>query len=430
MARPEIVFVADDFTGACDTLATLARGGLRTRLFTRCPEIFPDDLDAIGVATALRSMPPEEGIATMEQIAPRIASIAPRITHYKVCSTSTARPRPAISQSYRNAGFDLGADWIAIVGGQPSLRRYCVFATLYAAAGDGTVHRIDRHPVMKVHPTTPMGEADLRRHLARTGVARYRAHGLPKLAIAVQTSRRRWTTGSRVASRTRLRRLDVQRPRRRRQAIREQSEGQSVLCIGASSVAEAMLASSGSRKVLKATNRQVPFRGTGLCDLRQSVGNDAEPDRASQSYSKIWAKAADFLPDAPERAVLMKQGVRILASGKNLLVAVSEERHEKIPAPLLSPIFADFAAELIERASPGCLFVAGGDTSSALVSALDVESLEFVRDIDRGVPLVGATSAGTAGGLAMVLKGGQMGQLDVFRFRGHARYVVETDHRD
>ena len=77
-------------------------------------------------------------------------------------------------------------------------------------------------------------------------------------------------------------------------------------------------------------------------------------------------------------------------------------------------MLADFAAELIERAPPGCLFVAGGDTSSALVSALDVESLKFVQDIDHGVPLVEASSTGTTNGLAMVLKGGQMGHPDVF----------------
>jgi hypothetical protein len=38
---------------------------------------------------------------------------------------------------------------VPIVGGQPSLGRYCVFGHLYAPAGQGgEVHCIDRHPTM------------------------------------------------------------------------------------------------------------------------------------------------------------------------------------------------------------------------------------------------------------------------------------------
>ena len=393
--------------------------------FTRCPETFPDDLDAIGVATSLRAMPPAEGLATMERIAPRIASIAPRITHYKVCSTfDSARETGNIAVVSDLLASTIGAHWIAIVGGQPSLRRYCVFATLYAAAGDGAVHRIDRHPVMKAHPTTPMAEADLRRHLALQGWPDIGLIDYRSYAIAADL---RASLASRLETGERITLFDVSASEDLAvvgQAIRERSKGQSVLCIGASSVAEAMLASAGSRKVSRPKFDSPGFEGPILAISGSRSATTKAQIEASQSYSKAWAKAADFVPNAPERAALMKEGVRILGSGRNLLVAVSEERHGEIPASRLSRILADFAAELIERTSPACLFVAGGDTSSALVSALDVESLEFVRDIDRGVPLVGATSAGTAGGLAMVLKGGQMGQLDVFELRGHARYVA------
>jgi uncharacterized protein YgbK (DUF1537 family) len=62
---------------------------------------------------------------------------------------------------------------VAIVGGQPNLGRYCVFANLFAAVSSGgSVVRIDRHPTMRAHPVTPMHEADLRVHLAAQGLAR------------------------------------------------------------------------------------------------------------------------------------------------------------------------------------------------------------------------------------------------------------------
>src|SRR6185312_7691392 len=92
MARPAIVFVGDDFTGASDTLATLARGGLKTRLYTRFPDRVPDDLDAIGIATELRAMTPEEARGVAEELAPKIAALGARITHFKICSTFDSSP--------------------------------------------------------------------------------------------------------------------------------------------------------------------------------------------------------------------------------------------------------------------------------------------------------------------------------------------------
>src|SRR4029079_6086908 len=55
---------------------------------------------------------------------------------------------------------------IPIVAATPALGRYCAFGNLFARSGtDGRVHRIDRHPIMSMHPVTPMHEADLARHL-------------------------------------------------------------------------------------------------------------------------------------------------------------------------------------------------------------------------------------------------------------------------
>ncbi|MBM3606722.1 MAG: four-carbon acid sugar kinase family protein, partial [Alphaproteobacteria bacterium] len=59
------VFVADDFTGASDTLATLARAGMRTRLFSDVPRSDEvRELDAWGIATEARSLD-KEGITAL-----------------------------------------------------------------------------------------------------------------------------------------------------------------------------------------------------------------------------------------------------------------------------------------------------------------------------------------------------------------------------
>ena len=78
---------------------------------------------------------------------------------------SIARPKWATSGAQWKSGSACStSQFVPLVVGAPSLKRYTVFGNLFAAV-DGVVYRIDRHPTMKCHPVTPMSEADLRLHL-------------------------------------------------------------------------------------------------------------------------------------------------------------------------------------------------------------------------------------------------------------------------
>jgi uncharacterized protein YgbK (DUF1537 family) len=165
----------DDFTGASDTLATVAQGGLRAFLFLGVPtaahRAAVGELDALGIAGAVRAMAP---VAMERELAPVtafFATLGARVLHYKCCSTFDSAPQVGnLGVALRVLAAAASNRFVPIVGGQPSLGRYCAFGNLFAAAGDGGVHRIDRHPTMSVHPVTPMNEADLRRHLAAQGI--------------------------------------------------------------------------------------------------------------------------------------------------------------------------------------------------------------------------------------------------------------------
>ncbi len=54
---------------------------------------------------------------------------------------------------------------VPLVVGAPQLKRYTFAGHLFAGY-QGQTYRIDRHPVMRNHPVTPMHEADLCVHLA------------------------------------------------------------------------------------------------------------------------------------------------------------------------------------------------------------------------------------------------------------------------
>jgi uncharacterized protein YgbK (DUF1537 family) len=81
---------------------------------------------------------------------------------------------------------------------------------------------------------------------------------------------------------------------------------------------------------------------------------------------------------------------------------------------------------VVAAARDGCLdrlVIAGGDTAGRALSALGVEALEYVAEVDRGAVLCRATATrGELDGLEVVAKGGQVGSLDFFeRARGRRR---------
>ena len=126
----------------------------------------------IGVAGASRAMSPDEMDAELPDVLSGLAALAPQIVHYKVCSTFDSAPHVGnIACAIQTLHPSVDNRWVPILGGQPSLGRYCAFSNLFAAAGTGgAVYRIDRHPTMHRHPVTPMAEADLRVHLAQQGL--------------------------------------------------------------------------------------------------------------------------------------------------------------------------------------------------------------------------------------------------------------------
>ncbi|MEZ5730552.1 MAG: four-carbon acid sugar kinase family protein, partial [Burkholderiaceae bacterium] len=168
-----LAFYGDDFTGSTDALEVLAVGGLRCALFLSVPT--PAQMaalggfDAIGVAGASRAMSPQEMDAELPAILSGLAALAPPIVHYKVCSTFDSAPSVGnIGRVIELSQAVFAQPWVPIVAATPALGRYCVFGHLFARSGtDGEVYRIDRHPIMSVHPVTPMQESDVALHLRK-----------------------------------------------------------------------------------------------------------------------------------------------------------------------------------------------------------------------------------------------------------------------
>ena len=167
-----LAFYGDDFTGSTDALEVLTFAGLRCALFLQVPSAALlkalGPLDAVGVAGHSRSMSPAEMDEQLPPVLAALAELPVPLVHYKVCSTFDSHPEVgSIGHVMDLARQAFGPGVIPVVAATPALGRYCAFGHLFArSATDGQVHRIDRHPIMRVHPVTPMTESDLARHLS------------------------------------------------------------------------------------------------------------------------------------------------------------------------------------------------------------------------------------------------------------------------
>ncbi|MBP1849317.1 four-carbon acid sugar kinase family protein [Rhizobium halophytocola] len=426
---PETVFIGDDFTGASDTLAAFARGGRRTRLFLSVPGAADcEGLDAVGIATALRAMEADAIRRACEAMAPQIRDLGARFYHFKVCSTfDSSETVGSIGAAVRGLSEALQPALTIILGGQPSLGRYCLFGNLFARAPDGIVYRIDRHPVMSSHPVTPMGEADLRRHLQRQGLADISlvsgaeldvapaiicprllsasGNGLRPVLVDAASQAHVDTVGAALAG------IDWEGP---------------ILLVGPSSVAEAICAArpaldrktgasaGATRQTADADRPVLLFAGSRSSLTAAQIAHAAR-------YSTL-AVTPVMLENESRLDTLAATARGHLGEGRNVLLHLQHEARYGLSGEALALKCAALMKTVVAGKTLSGIGVAGGDTSSLILSELQISSLSHVADLDRGVALCEGRMEEGGRSPVLLLKGGQMGDATLFdRFAAFCR---------
>lgn len=431
-AAPRIAFYGDDFTGATDTLATAAQAGLRSRLFLRLPtpaqRARAGPLDCLGLAGAARAMTPSEMAAELAPVADFFRASGARLLHYKVCSTFDSAPGTGnIDAAVRALLPASGHAWAAIVGGQPNLGRYCLFGNLFASAGSGgEVHRIDRHPTMSRHPVTPMHEADLRRHLALQGLD---ATLVPWPTCAQGGDALRARVAQALAGRPRALLFDVGEERDLAligaELDRHATEAP-LLVVGSSSVMRAAAAHPAAGRPTHGGSGAPPVeigpaRGPVLVLAGSLSPITARQVAAARSYDKVQldpqrlveADGAALQACARELSARLSRGRHVLAC--TAVAQGMEGARAALPARAVAEATAALLAAVLAATPLGRVGIAGGDTSSHAVQALDAWGLSFHGALAPGVPLCRLHSdRASLDGLELMLKGGQMGEDDLF----------------
>lgn len=420
---PRYGWYGDDFTGATDTLATLAERGLRALLFLRLPTerhlAAAGKLDAIGIAGATRAMAPKAAAAELDAAGRFFAAQGVDILHYKCCSTFDSAPHVgSLGAAVRALGKHFPNPFVPIVGGQPNLGRYCLFGNLFAAAGSGgEVHRIDRHPTMSVHPVTPMAEADLRRHLAAQGLARiglvdYRTY---ENGDADAVLDRCLATPPDAVLFDVARALDLEVIGR---LIAEHVKSGPMLAVGPSSVAQALVATLGGRISVTGAESTGGLKRSRKGPVLALVGSLSPVTRdqveAASGYARIDVDPLRLIGDSAYTEALRRQTVDVLAS-QNAMVVTRQPSDAPEGPDRIAAATARLLRDLVKDAYLSRLVIAGGDTSSRAVAALDIWGLSYRAALVPGAPLCQVHSDDPRlNGLEIVLKGGQMGPPDFF----------------
>ncbi len=384
-------------------------------------------LDAVRIAGAARSMAPAEMRQALAPVARFFAACGAPVLLYKCCSTFDSAPAiGSIGAAVMTLAAALGDRPALIVGGQPSLGRYCAFGQLFASAREkGIVHRIDRHPTMSRHPVTPMTEADLRLHLAGQGLAPIASLDLTHYEQAgpdvESTLQAMLAPRGNDAARAVL--MDVVSDSQLAiigRLLWQRAQAAPQLCVGASSVAQALLRHWGVAS-LEQPGAIAPAKGPVLVLSGSMSALSVRQIHAAQSFERLPLDAVKLAGGdggyeqamAARICALLRGGRHVLAHTQPSAAGPGESRIAASRGLALA--CGRLLRQVLERTSVARLCIAGGDTSSLGLQALAPTAMEWLGRPSAGIALCRLHAAPTwLDGMEVVLKGGQMGSDDLF----------------
>lgn len=446
-----LCYYGDDFTGSTDVLEALSGMGIKAALFLEPPdeELLNGKfrgLEAFGIAGIGRSLAPDEAERELRPLFEALKQADAAVVHYKVCSTFDSSPDTGnIGKAAEIGRSVFGSAYVPVLAGVPYLGRYTLFGNHFAAAADGAVHRLDRHPTMSRHPVTPMKEADLRRVLAEQSGLRTSLMDILALngSPAEVSSRLQRLLSQEEPGLVLFDVLDEERLGAAGQLIWEEAmrRGSTLFAVGSSGIeyalgacwreegrlqreeaygeaaiapAERLLAVSGSCSPV--TREQIRTAlAAGFAGIRVPAAELLSPETAASARDAILAEAAGLLNEGRSMLLYSAEGPDDpgIAEFRAALAAGGYSAGDS--SRLLGGILGSLARSLVLETGVTRLLVAGGDTSGYVTRGLGIYGMECMAALAPGAPLCRAFShEPKLEGLELVLKGGQVGGTDFF----------------
>jgi uncharacterized protein YgbK (DUF1537 family) len=430
MTKILLAYYGDDFTGSTDALEFITRAGAKAVLFTEPPtaeqlKSFPN-LDAYGVAGKTRALPPEEMEQLLLPAFEQMKANGAEHVHYKVCSTFDSSPTVGSIGKAIDCGTTVFKNKIIpVLGGSPSLGRYCLYGNLFARMGigsNGKIYRLDRHPSMSKHPITPADESDLRLHLGKQTTKKFGLINILQLDKPVAE----WSS-----------------------AIEADEE---VILIDA--LYESQLLKIGEWVDGLNNNTQFSVGGSGIEAALGNYWNEKGLLQQKTAWSKIekanpllvlsgscspvtkkqieYAVANGFIEVPLEMKIFEGEaghGFSMQTDVTSIITALKQNQNVVVHTGNISGIEQSESAYLLGStlghiAKTVCsmiklkrVVIAGGDTSSYAARAMEIDAVEMIVPVVSGAPLCKAYSSNkNVDGLEVNFKGGQVGGEDYFGF--------------
>jgi uncharacterized protein YgbK (DUF1537 family) len=414
-------FFADDLTGASDVLAQAHAHGLSAMLVLDPEHVRPGAADVVGLAGPARSL---SGDALDTEVRTGLAAVArldAQVLLYKVCSTfdssptvgSIGRALELIAEAYPAHGP------VPVAPAQPGFGRYTAFSQHFGVY-DGQVYRLDRHPVMAHHPSTPMTESDLRKVLAEQ-----LASGQEPPAVHLPA----YTDGTFQSQWKELRQGDgtafvVD-------AVDDDQLDHVARALASNAPARAPAIVVGSGGIMAALARTWTGRPAATPAVQRSSGPtlavsaSASRTTAAQIDDAVahgWVEVtipADAFAQTPDDS--WEQLVHdALNDGHDVVAHTTRGPDDKrltsgAGADQVGAIIGRLAGRMARAGLTRDIVVCGGDTSSHALAAMDVRELR-VRDLFvTAGPVCTADDDSSVAGCRLLLKGGQVGPSTLLR---------------
>lgn len=406
--------IADDFTGASDIANTLAKDykgvrGFATTQFLGIPDSdAPSDCEAGVVSLKSRSIAPE---AAVEQSLKALAWLRKQGCQqivFKYCSTFDSTPEGNIGPVAEALADALGAKGVVVCPAFPGAGRTLYRGNLFV--GDVPLNESS----LRDHPLNPMTDSDLRRWLAlqskhpvgsvnwdivrhggdslRDALAKAVARGDVLVVVDAISDDDLMTIGEAVKGAALL-------------------TGGSGIALGlASNFASQRYTSSEAGSFARLAGADAVLAGScSQATLGQIERHLSDHPGLAINVEEVMAgtftvqQAVDFIHANSGKAPL------VYSSNDPAAVRRLQQQYgREAIAERLDGFFGDVAARLVAEGVVR-LVIAGGETSGAVVSALDLDALTIGPEIAPGVPVLYNGRS-----LALALKSGNFGQPDFF----------------
>ena len=405
--------IADDYTGATDLANTLVKSGLRTIQTIGVPDDPISDAEAVVIALKSRTIAPQDAVQQSLDALAWLQSQGARQIFFKYCSTFDSTAKGNIGPVTDALLDALGADFTIACPAFPGAGRTIYKGHLFV--GD----QLLSDSPLKDHPLTPMTDANLMRVLDpqtkhEVGLVQHAEVAQGAEAILAGYARER-TAGKTIAIVDAITDTDLIEIGHACKDLKLLTGGSGVALgladnfralpgVELPAAANLLPAIEGAEVVLSgscsaATRGQVgrflvDHPGFKLDPLKLAAGED----QATQALE--WAKAH-----------LGRQPFLIYATAEPEDVRAAQERIGREKAgELVEAALATIAAALAAKGARRFV-VAGGETSGAVVNALEISALRIGPEISPGVP---ATVSLGEPAYALALKSGNFGDENFF----------------